>query len=1056
MVDITDWLTQHQLGHLDALFEQHAIGIDVLDQLTAADMAELGIALGDRYRLQSAITERAPKPLPSQDTKAHFRHVTVLYSDLVGSTRLSVELNVEVYRNALRRYQETVATVMTQYGGTITRYDGDGILVLFGFPHAHEDDPDRAVQAALDSIEAVAALPPADNNMLASRIGIATGEVVVGDQIGKGSARQFATAGITPNLAEHLEGLAEPNTVVISESTLRLVKTALDTVSLPPTDVTGLTDPVNAYIVTGEQASPGIPTGDSRGVTPLIARKAECDQLQRTWQAVQEGEGMVTIILGEAGIGKSRLVEEFLKNVPDERVLQLFCLPRYQNSTLHPIVQRLQDSVCLEQNPMTGQSGKRIVRLPGLDENTDERIVNVFETLLSLPSGDADQQPAHVEREQLFNAITYQLTAMLGTGVAIVVVEDLHWADPTSLELLERVATMVSTHPFLLLATARPDVIPAFTTSRSVSTIKLLPLTRRDSQDFIEEFSLGKKLAAEDTTRIVSRCDGVPLYLEEITRAALDNVDVSILERDTTDIPEALRDLLMARLDRLGTGTELVQIASVLGRRFSLPQVQAVAEQSAEEVVAGLAALERAGVLMQHDVAGEPGYQFNHALTADAAYASLLGESKRQLHARIARLLDADPISAEREPETAARHYEWAGELVPAIRLRELAGHRARERSASVEAAHHFSKAVKLANRLPVDDNQCRLELRLRLDLGTQLIACYGNGAPEVEANFERARELCDLVPDEHMHWQTLYGLWSFYQVTGRLREARNLGEKLLEHASRLESSGVSILAHRAHGLCLFAMGEFDQSRTHLERAIELYNPELHSVRNTGDISDIQVLAKCNLGWLCCFQGERERAVELHNDAIALAEKLNHQHSLAFALALAAASHQALDDRKKTHSLARRLVQHSESQGYPYWLAWGLMLSAWSQTGNDTSSSEAFDAGFEAYENTGGRMMNAYFMTLRAEFDIAERLFADALSRLSDAEQVMNETATRFYAAEIPRLQALVFSQLGDHEQVRQSLERATELARNQSNALLLTRIQKTTIQLIPAQNRTL
>ena len=1050
MEEMINWLRKIGLEHYSDEFERHAIGFDVIGQLTDADMSELGIALGDRYRLKTAILEYKSEESLLTEDQAHFRQLTVLFSDLVGSTQLSTRLNAEMYRIVMRRYQQTVANVMNYYGGTITQIEGDGAMVLFGFPVAYEDAPDRAICAGLDSVAAVAKLQSVGDKKLQSRIGIATGEVVVGDQYGSGPSRHLAVSGSTPNLAARLQTLAELNSVVASDTTMRLTKTAFETTTLPLTSVKGIAEPIQAFMISGEQTAEAGSQIARVHRAPMVARESEHNQLNIIMQSTLNGAGMVAVVLGEAGIGKSRLVEEVIKDVPSEQILTFCCLPRYQNSMLHPLVQQLRDSMCLSALSTDAELRKQVVSLRGMGAGVNQSTISAFESLLSLSGDEPEKNEAKLKKNELFDAILFQMRRLVEDGVSVILVEDLHWADPTSLDLLAQIAENIESLPLLLMFTTRPDRIPEFATRSAVCTVKLSPLTMSDSSNLVKELTRTKLLSARDIERILDRCDGVPLYLEEITRAMMDNVDVSILERRTTDIPETLRDLLMARLDRLGSGALLAQIASVLGRSFTVRQVQTIAVLDDKAVEVGLEELEKAGLLIPLEGNVERTYQFNHSLTANAAYTSLLSEHKVILHAKVARMLDADPISAEREPETAAGHYEWAGELEPAIRLRELAGNRASVRSANVEAAYHFNKAVTLTMQLPVNTERHVLELRLRLELGTQLSACYGNASHQGELNYKRAKELCEHVPDQPLLWLTLYGLWSTRQVNGRLREAKVLGKQLIDLAKRLDSTSMLLRAHRAHGLCQFAMGEFDDSRFHLERAIDTYDPMLHSVRETGDVSDNLVLAKCNLGWLCCFQGETELALELHKEAILRAEQLEHQHSLAFALALSVATHQALEDHDNTKILAQRLVSHSQTHGYPYWLSWGKMLLQWSNpTKNFIKDSNEFDIALAAYEKTGGRMMNAYFITLRAELEIGRELFSEALASLYEAEQLVDETATCFYMSEIPRLRAVIHTQKGDLEEAENSLKYAKKLAVKQGNMLLKNRIDATGHQLL-------
>jgi predicted ATPase len=573
-----------------------------------------------------------------------------------------------------------------------------------------------------------------------------------------------------------------------------------------------------------------------------------------------------------------------------------------------------------------------------------------------------------------------------------------------------------------------------------------------------------KRLPPEVLQQIVEKTDGVPLFVEEMTKAVLESGVLKATNEQyelvgslaVLTIPATLHDSLMARLDRLGLGKEVAQLAAAIGRQFAYALLRSVAPWDDAALQQGLRQLVAAELCYQHGIIPQATFVFKHALIRDAAYDSLLRARRRQLHGQIARVLESKRGSEQDyELETIAHHFEAAQEIDQAIVYWENAGLQARQRSANQEAAAHFTHAIDLLRGRGRHRDDAERELRLRVELGGQLIACYGNGALEVEENYTRAQALLEHVHDRQLTFRAQHGLRTFYMVRGLLQRARDIGEQLLQLAGELADDSLLLQAYRPHGLCLFAMGEFAAAQYYLEQAIALYQPHLHGSQRFEYISDPLVLARCNLGWALSFLGDRSAALEQTNRAIAFAEQLEHMHSLAFALSLAASTRQALGDLDATQSLAERTLLLSQTYGYPYWVAWAHMLLGWvhGQSGVQTPAAQEIEHGLDIYRGTGARMMLPYFLALLAETNMQHGQPQAALRHLEAAQERIDMTGTRFYEAEIYRLMGrLQADYFHAPQEARRAFLQAIDIAARQRNALLQHAAQQSLDELLGTQ----
>jgi len=675
-MDVGDWLRNLGLEQYAASFRDNAIDASVLPSLTGEDLRDLGVTLvGHRRRLLDAIATLGQQPItiptappPPVAAEAERRQLTVLFCDMAGSTELAARLDPEDLRAIINAYRQAVAAVLTGFGGFVAKYMGDGILAYFGYPQAHEEDAERAVRAGLAIVERVARLDLAEP--LAVRIGIATGLVVVGDLIGAGAAQEQAVVGETPNLAARLQGLAEPNAVVIAEATRRQIGTLFEVRDMGPQALKGFAADQLAWRVVGESGVASRFEALRSGATPLVGRDEEIDLLLRRWAQAKAGEGRVVLVSAEPGIGKSRLaeaVEERIAAEPHAR-LRYFCSPHHQDSALHPVIGQLERAAGFSRDDPASTKHQKLAAL--LADSPPDALSLVAE-LLSLPAietrSDLELTPQR-RKEQTFEALLGGLERLSRRQPVLMLFEDLHWMDPTSRELLDRAIARVERWPVLLVATFRPEFDPPWTGLPHVTMLALNRLGRRDGALLVAQLVGNAGLPADLIDEIVERTDGVPLFLEEVTKVVMETAagsdsaargTLAMIPGARLAVPATLQASLMARLDRLGpVPKEVAQIGAAIGREFSYELLSAVAPRGEAETQAALGRLVTAGLVFQRGTPPNSEYQFKHALVQDTAYGTLLRSRRRQLHGLAGKVLEEQfPETAEKQPEILAYHF---------------------------------------------------------------------------------------------------------------------------------------------------------------------------------------------------------------------------------------------------------------------------------------------------------------------------------------------------------------------------------------------------------------
>ena len=1016
----------------------------------------MGAAPSQRATQDVPLAPTAPLPTAPPPPEAERRQLTVLFCDLVDSTRLASQLDPEELRQVVQAYQATCAKVIARFEGHIAQYLGDGLLVYFGYPLAHEDDAQRAVRAGLGILEAMGqlhtSLGPGREVHLAVRLGIHTGLVVVGD-VGSGARQEQLALGETPNVAARLQGLAAPNTLVISAATFQLLGGffACQPLGTPP--LKGLAQPLAVYRVLYESmARSRLEAASRTGWTPLVGREQEIGVLLERWAQVTDGLGQVVLLSGEAGIGKSRLVQVLTEQVAAEPRAWLTpcqCSPYHQHTALYPLIDLLERVVLRFDREESPQ--QKVGKLEGFLVQYGlplAEAVPLFAALLSLPL-PADYAPLTVSPEQHKQQTLHVLLTILLRIAAqqpvLFVMEDLHWVDPSTLELLSLLVDQGPTARILTLFTFRPDFSPPWTGRAHLTQLTVNRLPRRQAVEVIRQVAHGKVLPPEVVEQIVAKTDGVPLFVEELTKMVLESG--LLQERDERyaltgplhplAIPATLHDSLMARLDRLAAVKALAQLGATLGREFSYALLRAVAPWEEGIVHQGLHQLVAAEFLYQRGVPPQATYTFKHALIQDVAYQSLLRSTRQQYHQRIAQALEAQfPETVETQPELVAQHYTAAGCAEQAILYWLRAGQHASDRSAYLEAISHLTTGIELLKTLPETPEHTQQALTLHIALGAALQMTKGHAAPEVEQAYTQACALCQQVGETPELVPVLFGLWRFYVVRPQLHTARELGETLLRLAQRTDDPALAVIAHYALGVTWFYLGALPAARQHLEEGIARYTPDQRRALVFRMGHDPGVACRAYAAGTLWLLGYPEQALARLHEALALAHELSHPFSLAFARCWAAFVSQFRRDVPAVHEHAEAAVALSTEQGFPLWAALGTSLRGWAlaMQGQGEEGMAQVRQGIAAWRATGAALLVPYFCTVLA--DVCAHLGhpEDGLQALAEAHTLVEQHEERYWEAEVCRLRGvLLLRQPGTPQAEAEAwLQRALDVARRQ------------------------
>jgi class 3 adenylate cyclase/predicted ATPase len=1001
-----------------------------------------------------AVPGRTPvvtRPTPD----AERRQLTVLFCDLVGSTQLSGQLDPEDLRAVVCAYQETAAEVIARYEGHIAQYLGDGLLVYFGYPTAHEDEARRAVHTGLGIVQAITTL----NTRLAARygvhlavrLGIHTGPVVVG-VMGGGGRHEHLALGETPNVAARLQNLAPANTVVVSAATARLVQGAFALEELGTHTLHGVAEPMAISRVRGVLAPPSPDEEFVTATVPLLVGRAEeSGLLRRRWEQSKAGLGQVVFVSGEAGIGKSALVEGLRAQVRAEGLPRIAfrCSPYHTTSALYPMITHLEHLLQLvPDDPPATKLGKLEAGLRPYSLPLTE-VVPLLAGLLSIPLPTERYTPLTLtpqhQKQQTLDALLAWMVAEAERQPVLVAWEDVHWADPTTLEILGLVIEQAPTVPMLHVLTSRPEFSPPWPPRSHLTPLVLTRLERPQVEALIAQRAGGKTLPAEVVQHIVAKTDGVPLYIEELTKMLLaspllreeGNQYVLTGPLHTVAIPDTLQDALMARLDQLNTAKEVAQFGAVLGREFAYALLQAIAPQDEGTLQTGLAQLVGAELLYQRGRPPRARYIFKHALIQDAAYASLLKRTRQQVHHQVAQVLEAQfPGLVETQPELVAQHYTAAGCTEQAVGYWQRAGHQASDRSAHLEAVSHLTTGIELLATLPETPERTQRAVTLHLALGTALLVTKGQAAPEVEHAYSRARELCQQVGELSQLVPVLFGLWRVYIARPQFHKTREIGDTLLRLAHQTPDPALAVVAHYALGTTWLFLGALPAARTHLEEGIARYTPEQRCtpvLRIGVDLGVNSRLYAAIALWLLGYPAHAQARVQ---ESLALAHELAHPYTLTFAWVCAAIVSQLRREVSAVREQADAAVTRATEQGFPLWAAYGTSLRGWALAlqDQDETGLAQLRQGIVASRATGAALFAPFYGTMLA--DVAAHLghTADGLQVLAEAYALVEQQEECWWEAEICRLRGVVLLQQLETPQAEAEawLQRALDVARRQ------------------------
>jgi class 3 adenylate cyclase/predicted ATPase len=975
-----------------------------------------------------------------------------MFCDLVGSTVLATEIDPEDLAGVIRKFQAVCVSAVEALDGHVARFMGDGIVAYFGYPQAYEDDAERAVRAGLDVVAKISRLLLPSSEPLQVRVGIATGLVVVGDTLGENPAQEQAAVGITPNLAARLQALAEPNTVLVAESTQRLLGNVFVYEAARPYQLKGFAQPVLAWRVVGERVVDSRFDAQRSGhLTQFVGRQHELQRLLDLWEKTNRGECRVVLVCGEAGIGKSRIskmLHDRIGDTPHFRI-QYQCSPHHTNSPFYPVINYLEYAAGFEAEDAPKVRLEKLGAMLTLAGQATLADIGLYAALLSIPPeglyAPPDLAPQR-QKELTIDALVRQLLALSQTRPVLFVLEDVHWIDPTTLELVNRTIRSIKTASVLFLLTFRPDFIPPWLGQPHVTMLQLEKLSRDQAGAMVLGVTGGKKIPAEVYDQIISKTDGVPLFIEELTKAVLE----SGLLRDAGDryvidgplpplaIPTTLYDSLMARLDRHAPIKEIAQIGAVLGREFSYHLIAAVAPTSTAFLQAALTQLTAAELIFERGERPDSTYTFKHALVQDAAYESLLRSKRQQLHKRIADVLKEEfAETIERQPELMAHHLLHAGLIEPAIDYLQKAGQRAIQRSANTEAIGHLNHALESLRSLSKNQERTRTELELEVMLGQAMIAGRGYAAAETKEVLLRAKGLIDESTAASQKFAILYGLWACHYVGGEGALLRGAAEDFLAEAEGHDDTAALCLSHRALGTTLVTMGDFAGGRWHLERARALYDPTSHACFRYQYGQDIGATALCYLCWALWHLGYVERALEVAAEAVRVAEASAHPHTLVYTICHARGMLDVCRDcTGEMRSYASIVVTLSTEHGFPFWAAGGQIFEGWAATceGAADQGLELLQEGLSAWQATGARLWLPIFLALKAQAFAKQGGIDAALQTIEQAIAISNETSERWAIAEVLRLKASFLLAAGRARpaEIEALLVESLEIARGQ------------------------
>jgi class 3 adenylate cyclase/predicted ATPase len=926
--ELAEWLARHGLGQYAQTFEENNIEYSFLPELTENDLRKLGISsLGHRKKLLRAIEALTVARQPAgtvQHREAEFRQITVLFSDLVGSTLLSEKLDPEDLQKLIDAYRGECSTAIRRYEGEVARYFGDGAMAFFGWPNAHEDDAARAIHAAL---EIVSGVPKISGPVtLTCRVGVSSGPVVVGE-IGDSGTWSMDAVGETPNIAARLQTLAAGNTVIISESTRRLVSSAFDFQDLGLQELKGVTKPIHIYrVLSAKSTASRFEAAHAGSLTPLIGRSSELSLLLDRWQKAKEGDGQVVFLSGIPGVGKSRLLHELKSHIQQEPLIWLHHQgsPYHSQSAFAPVIEQIEQAAQITAREADADKlAKLKAYLPRSTDSSKEAALLIAK-LLSIPLENhlefSDLTPQQIKNGTI-STLVDMLLAFSVQRPTVCIFEDAHWLDPSTLELLELIISRIHHARVLLIVSCRPEFRPTWITHANATVHSLTRLSHAEVKTMIRDLLRGGSMPQPLLDQIIEKADGVPLFIEELTNSML---GAPLRARGTLEraarpemlrVPDTLSDAFMERLDRVAPSRRLAQIAAVIGREFSFDLLLAASQVDEDDMLSALSLLEQADIIYRVDISPFVRFAFKHVLLRDAIYDSLLRGKRQQIHADIAAILKHDfPELAESQPEVLAYHYQEADNHQLAIRCWFESGQRALAHSANIEAIASFRKALQLLDALPESAERTQQEIDIQLALGIPLIAVQGYASAETREAFARALTLCQRLGNISGYFQALFGVWGHSWMGGKNDDALRLADEFLSRSRALSEPVPLMVAHRVMGSTLLTIGKFQSSAEHFEESIKLSTSKGKQPLSSLYMVEPQVASLLLLSLDLWFLGRPDGALSRVSEALALAQDLSHPYTLAFAHYMTSVVYLLRGDAARAFESAEKSFEVSQEQ----------------------------------------------------------------------------------------------------------------------------------------------
>jgi class 3 adenylate cyclase len=1034
--DIAAWLDGLGMGAYAAAFEANDVDLRALPHLDQGDLKELGVSLGHRKVILAAIAGlAAPAPEPADRSEAERRQLTVMFVDLVGSTDLSGRLDPEEMRDVITGYQNTVAGVVTRFEGHVAKYMGDGVLCYFGWPTAHEDDAERAARAGLAVMSAMTGMTAPNGEPLAARAGIATGLVVVGDLVGEGAAQEEAVVGATPNLAARVQGLAQPGQVVVAEATRRLLGDVFDLTDLGVHDLKGVAGQTPAFAVAGERAAESrFEARSTAAMAAMVGRDNELSLIRDRWIRAEAGEGQLVLLTGEAGIGKSRItraVVDAVAEAPHVRV-SYQCSPYHTDSSLYPAIQQLGHAAGFQPGD---SNDDRLDRLEGV---ATPDAAPLLAALMGLDGaaryGPLGLAPAE-QRARTLQALVDQLLALARGRPVLFVLEDAHWIDATTLEMIDLCLDQIEDARVLLLVTARPSFDHGFGGHPIVTRLTLNRLGREQIRAIVAKLTHGKALPEELMEVIAAKTDGVPLFIEELTKTVLESGDLTETKSAFTlngplsrlAIPATLHDSLMARLDRLQPVKEVAQMAACIGREFDHALLGAISPLDDAALAAALDRLVAAELIFRRGAGADARYIFKHALVRDTAYESLLKTRRQALHAR---LLDALEARGDAAPEILGHHASAANLHEAAFGYWRRAGDAAFSRPAYHEASTHATNALAEIARMNDPAKWRRAEVETQLRLAQACMIRDGYTAPSAQTAFARARDLMVMEEDRDLFMPIHYGMWVGHYLKAEFPEGRALAERLLPEVERLDDPVARLTAHRMIAATLIGVGEPESAARHLEIAEACYSPDMRIGFETRFAQELGVQINCYIALSAWLLGKPDAARRVIENVCRVSDEIEHVNTIAYGQlhrAIIGACARNQDEMRESFGLVSLLADRHEMAIWKFYAHAGAALQA-SRDGDP----EALDRArrhIKARRLGIDRLFLPLFLMMQGEEELRLGEPDAAETTLRDAFAIRARTEEAWSDPELHRLSGQIALARGRTEAAEAAFRKAVEIA---------------------------